>query len=253
MTVFTRTWNAAYEAQPADVENISTGASRIRNFKSDVQERGEVDHFWAGDTQDGEHKKLTFGAPIASPANVANKGFLYGKDVSAKIELHYLDEDGNEVQLTSVGGATAFASTTSMLFYQSAAPTGWTKDTATFDNHALRVVSSTAWSAGSKGATAFDSVFSSSKATDATTLTAAHMEHKHEVPSGVNTLRQSKDTGVFSDSGNSRTMQIPSIGTTSESSNSLLSGGVDSVTAGGHTHTVSMDLNYINVIRATKD
>lgn len=104
---FTRTWNAAYEAQPADTENISLGASRIRNLKTDIQERLEVDHFHAGDAQDGEHKKLTLGAPIAKPANIANKGFLYGKDVNAKIELFYLDEDDNEVQLTSAGALNA--------------------------------------------------------------------------------------------------------------------------------------------------
>lgn len=103
MTSFTRTWNAAYEAQPADTENISLGAGRIRNLKSDIQERLEVDHFHAGDTQDGEHKKLTLGEPISTPSNVANKGFLYGKDVGGKIELHYLDEDGNEVSITSGG------------------------------------------------------------------------------------------------------------------------------------------------------
>ncbi len=124
MTAFTRTWSAAYEAQPADTENISLGASRIRDLKTDIQERLEVDHFHAGDTQDGEHKKLTLGAPIATPANVANKGFLYGKDVGGKIELHYLDEDGNEVQLTSVG-TTGTITSEIRLWSTGSAPAGW--------------------------------------------------------------------------------------------------------------------------------
>jgi len=123
---FSRTWNAAYEAQPADVENISLGAGRIRNLKSDIQERLEIDHFHAGDAQDGEHKKLTFGAPIATPANIANKGFLYGKDVNSKIELHWEDEDGNEIQITSAGVLIGVTITGEIrMWTTSSAPTGW--------------------------------------------------------------------------------------------------------------------------------
>ena len=104
MTSFTRTWNAAYEAQPADTENISLGAGRIRDLKADIQERLEVDHFHAGTSDDGAHKKVDFAAPLgADPANVANHGFLYTKDVSAKAELFWEDEDGNVAQVTSGG------------------------------------------------------------------------------------------------------------------------------------------------------
>ena len=47
-----------------------------------------------------KHLKLY---PQTSPTSVANFGFLFGKDASSKIELHYLDEGGDEVQLTSGG------------------------------------------------------------------------------------------------------------------------------------------------------
>jgi hypothetical protein len=53
--------------------------------------------------------------------------------------------------------AAAFDSGTKMLFQQTAAPTGWTKDT-THDNKALRVVSGTA---GSGGSVAFTTAFAS--------------------------------------------------------------------------------------------
>lgn len=53
--------------------------------------------------------------------------------------------------------AAAIPAGTRMLFQQTAAPTGWTKQT-THDNKALRVVSGTA---GSGGSTAFTSVFAS--------------------------------------------------------------------------------------------
>ncbi len=240
MTVFTRTWNAAYEAQPADTENISTGASRIRDFKSDVQERLEVDHFHAGDVQDGEHKKLTLGAPIATPANIANKGFLYGKDVSSKIELHWEDEDGNEIALTAAGSINAFPATTSMLFYQSAAPAGWTKDTATFDDHTIRIVSSTAWSAGSKGTDLFSAVFSSSKATDSHVLTTGEMPaHTHPGDSGLTFAMDGATGANIGDGGSSSAIAKTNTGSTGGGS--------------GHVHNITMDVKYLNVIRATKN
>ena len=242
MTVFTRTWNAAYEAQPADTENISLGASRIRNLKADIQERLEVDHFHAGNAQDGEHKKITLGAPIATPANVANKAFIYGKDIGGKIELHYLDEDGNEVQITAAGAVTPFAAGTSMLFYQSAAPVGWTKDVATLDNHALRVVSTTAWSGGSNGATGFSSVFGSSKVAGSTTLTAA----QSGVPAHTHPFQQRTATHIGGTAMDGGSFTFGTAGKTT-SANSAANA------VSSHNHTLSLDLNYINVIRATKD
>lgn len=58
--------------------------------------------------------------------------------------------------VTSVNGSTGavtvstgFAAGTKLLFAQTAAPTGWTKDTTSYNNHALRVVTGTASSGGS--------------------------------------------------------------------------------------------------------
>lgn len=102
----TNDWNAAYEASPADSDSISQGASKMRGLKLDVRERLATDHYLdpTGTQADhGEHTKVTYHAPIATPTNVANKGFMYTKDVNSKVEVHALDEDGNETQLTSVG------------------------------------------------------------------------------------------------------------------------------------------------------
>lgn len=235
MTSFSRTWNAAYEAQPADTENISIGASRIRDLKTDIQERLEVDHFHAGDTDDGAHKKVDFAAPLgADPANVANHGFLYTKDVSAKVELFWIDEDGNVVQLTTVGSINIFASGTSLLFYQSAAPAGWTKDVAAaLDDHAIRVVTTTGWTTGSKGSNAFTAALSAAPTAGGHVLTIAEMPaHTHLTGDGA------------TDSAN---------GATSHSvlnpAGSLSSGS----TGGDGSHIHDFDINYIDVIRATKD
>lgn len=103
---FSRTWDAAYEATPEAGANVGQGDDRIRNLKTDVRERQDVDHYMdetGTDADHGEHRKITLNAPISTPTAVANKGFVYGKDVGGKIELHYLDEDDNEIQLTSGG------------------------------------------------------------------------------------------------------------------------------------------------------
>lgn len=103
MTSFTDIWTTAFEAKPADTNALSEGAARMRELRLAIRERLAVDHSIAGDSSDGEHLKLSFFAPIVKPTSAANKGFLYMKDVSSKGELFYLDEDGNELQLTSVG------------------------------------------------------------------------------------------------------------------------------------------------------
>ena len=106
--VFSFTWNATFETQPADTEALSLGAGRIRDLKAAISERGEIDHNWDGGVDDGQHKKITFGAPLgAHPTNAANLGFVYTKDVSAKVELHWIDEDGNVIILTSGGSLSA--------------------------------------------------------------------------------------------------------------------------------------------------
>lgn len=135
------TWNAAYEATPDGGEDRSLGDDRIRALKTSIRERLEKDHYMAiagVDADHGEHKQITFHAPISTPGNVANKSILYEKDVSAKVELHYLDEDGNEVQITSAGslkgqGGLDAPAGTKMYFYQNTAPAGWTIDAACAD------------------------------------------------------------------------------------------------------------------------
>ena len=240
---FTRTWSAAYEAQPSDTENISLGASRIRNLKEDLQERLVVDHSHAGDADDGKHKQVTFVSPLGSdPAFLANHGFIYTKDVSAKVELFWVDEDGNVVQITSAGAIkSAFVAGTSMLFYQSAAPTGWTKDTSSaLNNHALRVVTSTGWTTGSKGSNSFTNALGPSPIAGAVTLTAAQSglpSHTHD----YNKVVINTGSGVIGDSGFAANQPITAATAAVSAANA----------ASSHIH--AMDINYFDVIRATKD
>lgn len=109
---YTTTWNAAFEATPAAGANVSGGDDRIRELKEAVRERMEKDHYWdetGTDADHGEHVKVTLRVGSA-PTQAANKGIIYAKDVSGKAELFYIDEDGDEVQITS-GGSLNVAST----------------------------------------------------------------------------------------------------------------------------------------------
>ncbi len=141
-----------------------------------------------------------------------------------------------DVFVAPLADEIGFDSGTVMLFHQSAAPAGWTKDTAaTLDDSALRVLTNTSWVSGQGGATVFSSVFGSSKVTGQTTISIAQMPaHTHDITVGDTTVGNVRDNGAQN---------------TSTLSNAALTRG------GGnfHTHTESLDLNYINMIIASKD
>ena len=107
MTVFSNTYD---KATPVGTDAPSTLDDQHRNTKAAIQERENVDHFWeltgtqVSDVDSGEHRKLTLHEPLgADPSNVANKGFIYTKDVSGVVELFWEDESGNVIQLTTLG------------------------------------------------------------------------------------------------------------------------------------------------------
>lgn len=221
------------ESKPGDNDIVSQYPAVERTFRDIIEDWLLIDH----DT-DGEHAQVTLPERGSDPTNATDTGFVYTKDDGGDTELFYEDDAGNVVQITEDGGPgpgiVAFPASTSMLFYQDAAPTGWTKDVAgTLDNHALRVVTSTAWAGGSNGATAFTSVFGAGKATASHVLSIAEMpSHDHQsISSSVNVAGGSAQRSAKS-SGNS--------------------GGVTGG-GGGHLHDLSLDLNYISLIRATKD
>lgn len=143
-----------------------------------------------------------------------------------------VDKSGN----ITVGGG-GVPSGTKQLFVQTAAPTGWTKDT-THNNKALRVVSGTA---GSGGSDAFTTTFGSGKTTGSHTLTTSQMpSHNHNSPSVNNS--GGGNTGHY----------LRTISNYYQYRN-----GVTTSSTGGsqsHSHNLSgFDLQYVDVIVATKD
>jgi hypothetical protein len=174
----------------------------------------------------------------------------------------------------------AFPSGTKMLFQQTAAPTGWTKDT-THDNKALRVVSGTA---GSGGTSSFTSVFSGSTV-GATALTEAQLPshthgfsattssvnlthnhgvtdpgHFHNAPSGGfsgGAAAAGGDVGFNKHTAatlttNTKTTGI-SINNALGSHNHTVSGTISSTGSGAtHTHTLDLAVQYVDLIICTK-
>ena len=138
MTVFNDTYDTL--TPDGDTDDPSEADDRMREIKAANQERNDVDHVWdltgseVSDADTGEHRKITLHEPIAKPTAVANKGFVYGKDVGGKIELYYLDEDDNEMQITTGGklnGALLLNDSVTKAALEGTLPDGAALDAAT--------------------------------------------------------------------------------------------------------------------------
>lgn len=142
-----------------------------------------------------------------------------------------------------------FPSGTKCLFVQTAAPTGWTKDT-THNDKALRIVSGTASSGGSL---AFTSAFSATRSLSGTvgntTLSASQIPaHSHDMTV--------KYFDVPTDAGSLSCMVIPAeasfTGTADETTSNNTGGG------SSHTHSLTMtdlalNVQYVDATICTKD
>jgi len=154
---YTETWNAAFEASPANSDAASQGAGKIRNLKTDIRERVAKDHYMdvAGtDADHGEHVKCTLRA-TSDPTAVAAKGFLYTKDAGAgAIELYYRDAAGNITKITAAGILNSIRDIPSgetILFEKNTAVSGYTLLT---DKNDMQVyITSGSGAGGETGAT----------------------------------------------------------------------------------------------------
>lgn len=156
-----------------------------------------------------------------------------------------LPESSGTLATTTTAG---FAAGTIMLFAQTAAPTGWTKNTSTGDNSGLRVVTG---AVGSGGTVDFTTVFVSNRAVTISSLTGsagATTLTTPQIPSHAHPLG-----GLgYGGGGGPR----PGYGAGAPISTGNTGGG------GSHTHpltvssgsgTVDLAVKYVDVIRATKD
>lgn len=138
----------------------------------------------------------------------------------------------------SWGSAGSFAAGTVMLFAQTSAPTGWTKDTTNYNNSALRVVTG---SASTGGTVDFTTAFASQAVAGtvgSTTLTTT------QIPSHSHTGAVRAGPGTT----NCGTKWVVE----SNTSTGAAGGG------GSHDHSfsgtaINLAVKYVDVIRATKD
>lgn len=141
----------------------------------------------------------------------------------------------NTLQVTAA--SSSFPAGTLMLFQQTAAPTGWTKQT-THDNKALRVVSGTA---SSGGTVAFTTAFTSGLSAGATTLSESQIpSHRHQLANSAGTGGLNYSAGYIAR------------GLAAEIAADIWS----SYTGGGGSHTHSLPsfaVQYVDLIIASKN
>jgi hypothetical protein len=141
----------------------------------------------------------------------------------------FLQKSGATTMTWATVSTQAFPSGTVMLFNQTAAPTGWTKDTTNNNNSAIRVVTGSVSTGGSDD---FTTTFGTSKTTASHTLTLS------EIPSHTHSGGASAAGSISGDSGNA-----------AAPGNTGAAGG-----GSGHSHNLSnFDVKFVDVIIATHD
>ena len=139
--------------------------------------------------------------------------------------------------------ALSFPSGTAMLFVQTAAPTGWTKQT-THNDKALRIVSGTASSGGTNS---FSTVMGQTTVGNTTLNTGQIPAHSHSAVTNFNLGSGTPALNGAAGTGNASTYGFASwwnIATTI---------GTDGGSGGPHNHSITMSIQYVDVIIATKD
>ena len=132
----------------------------------------------------------------------------------------------------SSSGTSDTPAGTKVLFMQTAAPTGWTKD-VTHNEKTLRVVSGTASNGGTQS---FSTVFGTGSSTASHTLTTPQMpSHSHTYRRATNMARRPQSDPT----------NATGAGPTTNTQNA---GG-----SGGHSHSLNLDIQYVDVIVAAKD
>jgi hypothetical protein len=167
-------------------------------------------------------------------------------NTSAQTANVYADANG---KLYKGAQPSSFPSGTVMLFVQTSAPTGWTKST-THDNKALRVVSGTASSGGS---IAFTTAFANGNAGSTTLSTAQMPSHNHQgqayAPSNIGGSNPWSGFSTTATLNNFTSWQLAtnSLGAPTYLGVAYNGGG------GSHTHSLSLAVQYVDVIIATKN
>jgi len=144
--------------------------------------------------------------------------------------------------------ATAFASGTKMIFNQTAAPTGWTKDTTNNNDSALRVVTGTVSTGGS---VAFTTAMASQAISAHTLSVSGHTLSTSEMPSHTHTYSYSYQSGG---GGHDRYWEGRHYYSTPASGGTGSTGSHSHSMGGSQTHSnIDLAVKYVDIIIAEKD
>lgn len=146
---------------------------------------------------------------------------------------------------------------TRMLFQQTAAPAGWTKEVASYNNHALRLVTG---SVGTGGTLDFTTAFATGRAT------SEDGGHTHTITVDDHTLTIDQipphshliEMHAGGDQGGTRPQGSPNGYNATDYTRDAGGGqphnhGGSADTVAAHAHTLAMDVKYIDLILAVKD
>ncbi len=158
-------------------------------------------------------------------------------------DVVYANGSSEFILVNGTGVEAAFASGTAIIFFQAAAPTGWTKSVANNDK-AVHIISGTG--GGTGGTTAFSSVFA------ARTITQG-MLPSYNLSVGSITFTSAGNTAQAPFSGSAQTNMGTggSTGFTTAGFNNITAGG--SIPSGGSGTTIDFAVQYIDCIVCTKD
>jgi hypothetical protein len=140
--------------------------------------------------------------------------------------------------------AAAFDAGTRLIFAQSTAPTGWTKDTTNYNNHALRVVTG---AASTGGTVDFTTAFASQAVSGTVGTSGATTLSTSEIPSHTHSYQRASGSAGGIAGG---------CGVNNEGATTGATGGGGSHTHSGGTFTgtaINLAVKYLDVITATKN
>lgn len=215
---------------------------------------------------------LDVAATGGTGTTISQGGYAWIYCDGTNVELAELGTNASTISTGTLDNArlnsnvVIFESGTSMLFQQSTAPTGWTKQTS-HNNKALRVVTG---SVSSGGSNSFTDAFNATKTVSGTTggtgvtitgSTAGHVLTQAQLPDYTlvpDQRAKTEDKGPLnrgSSSGGGASyefLDIPSGG-----SDEAHSHGVGTLAGSSHTHsfsdTFNLDVQYVDFIIANKD
>jgi hypothetical protein len=167
-----------------------------------------------------------------------------------------------DATIQTTAATSEFTSGTVMLFAQTAAPTGWTKNTSTGNNTALRLVTGTASTGGS---VAFTTAFASQTPSGTVSVSGSAGNTTLSTPQIPSHNHQQRDTNnnlIFGPGNTSpNRVRIDSTPTNSYAASTTANTGG----GGSHNHpltissstfsgsAIDLAVSYVDVIRATKD